>query len=398
MKRTLIIVLSAIMVIGLLTACAEPNTSGNNITSQTPEGSQAVTPEGTTATTTNATQQTKVEVKPLKFGYSGFGDATVMEDYLRPVKWAVEGAGGELVVDYAQFSPEGQISSVENLISAGCNIVIYSNIAGEASIPQVSKICQENKVHWVLWDTDVTTPEILEVLESDPYFVGFTNEDQKQTGYDGMRQLIEAGAKKIIVYKYATGVATCDYRVEGALKACEELNGEVVATLEAPEDQKAAMESVLLAHPEADGLFLAGGGQLVIPMAEAIKQADRKISISTIDLFDGLDTYLDDQTILVCRGGHYVTGFAAALMAINAYYETPLSTDKYKITIPEMVFTSAADYTSYKQYCENDDVQVYTPDDIKQFLKIYSPDLTVDSFQKLINDTWNMESITKKFS
>ena len=58
-------------------------------------------------------------------------------------------AGGEIVIDSSYTSPETQIQSAENLISAGCNAILIVN-SSDTMLPTLGKLCEENQVYWGL--------------------------------------------------------------------------------------------------------------------------------------------------------------------------------------------------------------------------------------------------------
>lgn len=388
MKRILVAVLSVAILMGLLVGCTGQSSPGTDSSNQPQE---SVQPTETQSSTTQA----KVTLKPFKLGWAGAGSADDMVNFIRTVKWACDAAGGELVTDFSSTSAEALITVVENLISGGCDLISVPNFFGEAPFPQISKICQENQVYWVLWDTTVTDPDIQEILKNDPYFVGFTQEDQIKVGTDGANALVAAGCKNIIIYEFGPGYTT-DQRREGVQKVCDENNVNIVDIIQAPQDPKKAMADSLLAHPEADGFF-ANGGYLV-PMVSAIQESGRDVKVTCCDLFDGIDQYFDDGTLVSVDSGNMSSNFFAVMLLLNAYNGTPLTTGEDTVYIPEFTFTSAEQVREYEEYCQNDTNPVYTSEDLPLFLKALDPSLTLESFQQNINDTWDLDTIVAKFS
>ena len=383
MKRILITVLVAVLFTGLMAGC-----TGQVSTDQTQDSAPAAVEE-------SATTQEAAEFKPFKLGWAGAGSAEDMINFTRTAQWACDSAGGELVTDFSSTSAEALITVVENLISSGCDMISVPNFFGEAPIPQISKICQENQVYWVMWDTSITNSDIQGLLKNDPYFVGFTQEDQIQIGVHGAEGLANAGCQNIIIYEFGAGYVT-EQRRQGVEKICAENDINIVDVIQAPQDPKKAMADSLLAHPEADGLFANGG--YLDPMVSAIVESGRDVKVTCCDLFDGIDKYFDDGIVVSVDSGNMSSNYYAIMMLLNAYYGTPLTTGEDTIYVPEFTFTSGDQVREYEMYCQNDTTPVYTAEDLPLFLKVLNPDLTKEGFQQNVNDTWDLEKIVEKFS
>lgn len=332
------------------------------------------------------------EAVPFKYGFISWGTADEHGRTLNEaVKWAVNAAGGEFVADSSAISAESTIAAAENLIQSGCDIISFCTYAGEASVPQISKLCQENEVYWTMWDTTIADAEIQAMIDADPYYVGNTNEDQYDAGYKTMKALIEKGAKNVIVIKYAVNVPTCDQRVEGATAAAQELGANILYEIVAPEDYKKAAQDALVAYPEADTFFLAGTGTYSSSIAAACNEANMdEYYIGSFDYYDGMGESFKNGELDVINGGHMVTGTFSALMGINALFGTPLSDTNYMVTIPYLTLTSYEDYEMYKQYASEG--AAYTDDEMKEFIKVYNPDLTLESFQEMVSK-WSVDDI-----
>jgi hypothetical protein len=97
-----------------------------------------------------------------------------------------------------------------------------------------------------------------------------------------------------------------------------------------------------------------------------------------------------DGTLQVINGGHMVTSTFAALMAINSYFSTPLSTEKHQISIPYLTLSSYEDYEAYIEFASKG--AAYSVDEMKQFIKVNNPSLTLNSFQDMVSK-WSIADI-----
>lgn len=340
--------------------------------------------------------------KPFKYGFISWGTADEHGRTLNAaVEWAVNAAGGEVVADGSAISAETTVAAAENLISAGCDIISFCTYAGESTVPTISDLCRENGVYWTMWDTSIADPEVAEYIKDDPYYVGNTAENNESFGYDVMKTLAEDGVTNVLIIRYGTNIPTCDERCNGALKYIEEAGNITVAddmiifNTDAAE-YKSAVTNALLAHPEVDGVFLAGSGTMATSIAEAFKSAGRTdFHIGAFDYFDAMGDMLKSGELSVVNGGHMVTGTFSAMMGINALFGTPLSDGQYSVTIPYLTLKSYEDYEAYKTYASEG--SAYNDDEMKQFIKVFNGDLTLESFQEGVSK-WSIADIMERKS
>jgi hypothetical protein len=393
--KKLYVLMSALLVVAFIVSGCASGAATTTATEPAATGAAATDVAATSAATEAASATTVAAtgaVKPFKYGFISWGTADEHGRTLNAaVKWAVDAAGGEFVMDGSAISAETTIAAAENLIQSGCNIISFCTYAGEATVAQISKLADENGVYWTMWDTTIADPDIQALIAADPYYVGNTNEDQYQAGYDMMKYMIEQGAKKFIVFKYGVNIQTCDDRVKGAEAAAKEGGAEILYTVVAPDDYKKAMQDALTAYPDADAVLLAGTGSNSPSIAQAFKDAGKeKFYIGAFDYFDQMGDMLKDGTLTIIDGGHMVTGTFSALMGINAYFGTPLSNDKISVTIPYLTLKSYDDYQAYKQYASEG--AAYTSAEMQQFLTVYNPSLTLDSFKEGVSK-WSIADI-----
>lgn len=394
MKRKLMAaLLTMAMATGMLTGCgntaATSNSAQESAAQPAEEGSAAEQEEADSA---QEALNTEADVKAFKYGFISWGTADEHGRTLNAaVQWAVDAAGGEFVMDGSAISAESTVAAAENLIQSGCNMISFCTYAGEASVPQISKLCQENGVYWTMWDTTISDADIAAMLEEDPYYVGSTCEDNYQAGYDMLKLMVDNGASQIILFKYGVNIPTCDDRCDGAYAAAADLGVEIVYEVVAPEDYKKAAQDALVAYPDADGILLAGSGTYSTSMIAAFKEAGKEnYYVGAFDYYDQMGENLKSGELTVIDGGHMITGTFSALMAINAYYGTPLSNEKYQVVIPYLTLTSGEDYDAYKEYASEG--AAYTSEELQQFLVAYNPDLTLESFQEEVSK-WSIADI-----
>lgn len=396
-KKLMAVLLAAVMTAGSLAGCGGQDQSGDSALEQTTSEETGIGMEAAVESTEGEDVQDKMETesaetKPFKYGFISWGTADEHGRTLNAaVEWAVDAAGGEFVMDGSAITAESTVAAAENLIQSGCDMISFCTYAGEASVPQISKLCQENGVYWTMWDTSIADSDIAAMLENDPYYVGSTCEDNYQAGYDTLKAMVEQGASKIILFKYGVNIPTCDDRCDGAYAAAEDLGVDIVYEIIAPEDYKKATLDALVAYPDADGVLLAGSGTYASSAIAAFKEAGKeKYFVGAFDYYDQMGQDLASGDLTIINGGHMVTGTFSALMAINAYFGTPLSSEKYQIVIPYLVLKSKEDYDLYKQFASEG--AAYTSEELQQFLVTYNPEMTMENFQEQVAK-WSVDDI-----
>ena len=182
--------------------------------------------------------------------------------------------------------------------------------------------------------------------------------------------------------------------VEGAEAAAKELGINILYEVVAPTDWKKAYQDAFVAHPSADSVFLAGRGQRGLEVSAAFNEAGRKpYYIGSMDFYDAMGESLKKGELQVISGGHMITSTFSALMAINAYFGTPLSAEKYQITIPYLMLSSYEDFELYLKYASQGDA--YSSDEMKQFIGVFNSTLTLKSFQDEVSK-WGIDDIRKR--
>lgn len=387
MKKLISAFLALTMSIGFMTSC---DGNQNSDTSAT-KADETTVSDTTKAPSTEPGGETTI--KPFKLGFSVWATSDNHGRYVSQAAEWCEALGGEVIVDVAGVTPEGQIASIENLIQSGADIVTFCAYTGESVIPKISQLCEENGVYFAIWDTTITDPQIQEMVEKNPYFCGTTNEDQVKAGYEAVEVLAEKGAKNFVLIKYAVGVATCDDRETGAVQAIKDLGLNNVYTIVAPEDPKKAVQDVLTNYPEVDAIIALGStANYITPAIQAIDAVGKKGKVFTSG-FDFSDTMSDEIAagdLSLVFGGHVITTHFANLMCISAFSGNPINPDKAQLTIPYLKVTSTENIQDYNQYIVGD-TPPYTADEMLDSISNKS----FADFQDIVNEYSVEDVITR---
>ena len=119
--------------------------------------------------------------------------------------------GAELVSDVGAISPEDQVTSVQNVISGGADMVVFINFT-EDCLPKIGDLCEKNQVYWGQYARNVDNPEIREYLDKCEYYVGRVYNDDSFIAKQALEKFKEEGVTKVGIVGPATGDTATDLR------------------------------------------------------------------------------------------------------------------------------------------------------------------------------------------
>lgn len=362
---------------------------------------------GGSSTADDLSQAVEATGEKVKLGIIIWGTTDALgRNSTMMVEKLVQQAGGEIVIDSSYTSPETQIQSAENLISAGCNAILIVN-SSDTMLPTLGKLCEENQVYWGLQWRDVISPEIEEQLNTMEYFVGNTCEDETEITHRLGMAMADAGVKQLAMVGNPVGDTTHDARWQGIVDACDETEMDLVAQYRYQGTSGAAacmeaVESFITGYPDLDAIFLTGGTNSTLEGAlSALDKHGKRgeIKLACVDFIDAdqMKEYLEDGTLFAIAGGHYVDPVFTAAMLVNAVEGNRLSDKPEEINLQFIDFQSADDAVNYYDYVENDadGVYAYTEEELGMMIKSINPDLTMDGLRQMAAD-YSIEDVMER--
>ena len=204
MKKVIALLLAAVMVFALC-ACGQQGAEGKDPAAKLPEFKLGIPMENTA----NPAQYSYLENMVYLCGNFPNGGTAVAE--------------ADDLTD-----PDHMISSVEKLISAGCNMITICP-CNDTMLIKVAKLCEENKVYWAVAWRDILDPEVRDVVYASPYFCGTAVQSDMNAGYAAVKAMGEAGMKKIGLISLDKSSSCAALREKGMQKALDEYGMQVVA-------------------------------------------------------------------------------------------------------------------------------------------------------------------------
>lgn len=341
-------------------------------------------------TESKAASQT-ASLKKFKVGLSIWGTSDALGKSCSDlVKSSVEALGGEAVVDASGMTPEKQISSVENLISSGCDALTICPFS-DSVLPKVSQLCTEAKIPFTIYFRRIQDASVKKAVEASPYYVGNCCEDESTAGYNIAKSMADKGCKNIMLISLPRGDTTAENREKGINKCVQETGMKIVSEcrdINQASDATKAVESAIAAFPNLDGVLFASEGTFGFSGAiQALKQHNKvgKIFIASIDFPNDLQESFKDNTVAGMCGGHFADPMFTVILLYNRLAGTPLAKDPVTLNLPFTYLKSAADASNYYKYFTGT-IPLYTADEVKQMVKYYNKDMSLEKLNQIMKN------------
>lgn len=395
LKKGVALLLALTMALGLA-ACGNSK-SGTNAPADPQPAQEANAGEDALAAEQPAADGAVIyqgDQEPVKVGFIGWGytDGLGM-GYQRALDYAAPICGFE--VEYATYSIYDEIiTSAENLIQAGCKVVMTTKAS-----TSLMDLCEQNEVYMAQWGSPIDDPELAEYLAKSPYWVGCSTVDDYDAGYQCVENLYENGCRNIALIGTGAGNYCHDLRFTGmydAAKTHDDLKilGEFrSASLQS--EGAAAVQNFCALYPELDGIVASGASngilELVIQTLDTEGRSD--VKFATLDIQPGTDEYLEEGSLSFIGGGQYLEVMFLAIDAVNIVdgaYEGNTQLDTKFIYI-----TGADDYDLYVQYIDNEGVYPYSPEELQSVTYRCNPEMKFEDLYGMWN-SYTLDSIVAK--
>jgi len=185
----------------------------------------------------------------------------------------------ELVITNADGNLAKQVSDIEDLIARGVDAIMITPLSPDGIAPSVEDAFDAGIVT-VLFNDVANTTKFHSTIWVDEYKFGWIG------GYWLNQQL--GGKGNVVFLDGIAGTATSELRAQGALDA---LSPDVEVLSRQPADWdyakgKAAMEDMIAAYPQIDGIY-SQGGAMSMGALEALQAAGRPLAPVTGEGFNG---------------------------------------------------------------------------------------------------------------
>ena len=399
-NKTLIWITAIMLLIGLLAGCgngAEPATTQS-------EESQSASAAESESAASSESESDEVAEPPLKkiAVIIMETDDSVMSSVKRLLDSAAEVLNVEITWKTGDTDAESQIKAVENAVAAGVDGIMIWPLS-TAVIPKIHKVCNDAEVPMIQFFRGIADAQYAAQAEDEPYYLGYTTDDEALAAQTLMQQLADSGCKNICVITMFPGDATCDIRKANFLSTMDEngmtlLAESVITSVDKIDTQVMEItKNFISTYPEMDGLVLSIGNIGVIEAARSAAESDDpegRIKIVTFDHPDKNMVDMFEGNFVGMASGAYPDPLYSFIVMYNYLHGTPLSDKPVKLLTNYLIVKSAEDAENFAKFI-NSETLVYSQEEIKMMTKIYNPDFTLDDLKQIIS-SYSLDDIAAR--
>jgi len=391
-RRIGVLLLAVFMGFGLLIGCSNQQPSA----SETP--SENVSPPAESEAPAEPTQPERKKVGVIIWST----DDGLSSAVKRILDYAGEALNIEVQYKTGDFDTEAQVKAAENFVAAGVDGILCVPLI-DSGIPKIYQVCEDAQIPYVQAFRRIDDPDNAAMMETAPYFLGYTVENEEKAGYDLLQILADAGGTTVGCIYNAPGSSFADRRKAGIEKGLSEGIAEKVAefTLPLSPTSEAWVESTnnfINTYPELNGIIMTSGsvGGAEASIATIMKNnAVGKVKMVTFDQPANSEEAFEQGILVGLATGTYTDALYSFIIMANALQGNPLSDEPVKIDANYIYIKNLEDASNYKEYIDGEGVYPYTQEEIQQMTKFYNPDFTAEDLQEIASQ-WTMEDILAK--
>ncbi len=382
MKKKLAAIVTAIAVtVVSLAGCGNSTESSGSA-----PAAEAEKAEGETANSGNAEEAVRHKIGVILYGKD---DSMGAADYAY-LNYAAEALEVDIQWALNDYDAESQLASAENLVSAGCEGLLFLPINDNA-VSLIGDYCQQNEIYFQMMNRDISDNTIKEATQANPYYVGTSFEANEAATNELTNFMAEEGRLKYGVGKVPPG-SSLSVRNTAFEESVKAVNGTILADYTAPSDGSTQayvtyIENFVNSYPEMDGLLLSsttgGGGETIMNTLQSLVEPGA-IKIVAFDTFEGMEEGFEDGWLTALAGGIAVQCVPDFIMLYNAVDKTPLA-EGYTVLYQNFIFiTNLEECSTFAQYIDNPEHMIYDAETIRSLAKRYNPDATLDDLVNLM--------------
>lgn len=383
-KKLMTIVLTASMIMAVLAGCG--STANDAQTQDKPKADESVEETQQADSAENESEAVR------KIGVIFYGkDDDLGQCVYAEVNHAAEVIGAEVEWALGDFDTESQLTSVENLISAGCEGIMFMPIE-DASAQKVGQVCEESGVYFAICFRDILDSDIKSYVESCEYYVGSCWEDDKGAAEELVKVMAEDGRSVFGLEKMNPSIALA-VRNDGFADGVAAVGGSIVAEYEVPNDGNSqthinGVTNFLNLYPDMDGILMTTSSQgAAESIVNTIKQntSPGDVTLAMFDLYDGIAADFEEGWVTAAAAGNSPDALFVFLALFNSVDGTPLSDSFINLSQKQVIVTSAEECADYEKYIDNPDYQIYSDDTLKSLVGRYNADVTLSDYTQIMD-------------
>lgn len=322
------------------------------------------------------------------------------------VKRLLDYAGKALNIDVVfktgDYDTEAQVKAAENFVAAGVDGILCVPLI-DSGIPKIYKVCADAKIPYVQAFRRIDDKNNAAQLDKEPYFLGYTVENEELAGSEMLKILAKAGGTKVGCIFNAPGSSFADRRKAGIKKALSDGVAKKLAEFTLPlsptsEAWVEATNNFINTFHDMNGIIMTSGsvGGAEGAIATIIKnKAVGKVKMVTFDQPANAEEAFQKNILVGLASGIYTDSLYSFIILANKLQGNPLSTKPIKIAANYIYITNVQEAKDYAKYVDAVGVYPYTKEEIQQMTKFYNPSFSAEALQKVASQ-WTMANVLAK--
>lgn len=393
MKKTKLFVVAAILLTVFLVGCSNQIVEETQATDSATRTAEFATPE-----------VDSVKQEPFTIGFPFLTNSTepTVVSIVNNIQTAVEAAGGELIVVNTDFTADGLINNINDLISRGVDGIVFMP-AADSMLPTVDQLCTKAGIPYTTIFRNINDVQIKAQILASEYYAGGCYEDDVTCAHNVTKTLAEMGVTNICVINIAKGDSSSDLRDQGIANGAKETGINILNTtygLFQQTDMTKTVESFIAAYPEMDGIIIAGtycqGALPILEKSLADHNLSGKVKVGRIDFDSSMGDYLKNGSFHVAYGGQQqIDPLLSSLILVNRVMGTPLADKPSILQVNYLKLTTYEQSQDFLTYFVGN-TPVFSTDEIKaNLLKAFNPNVDESAFMQTIN-TFSIDDVASR--
>lgn len=370
-KKVLSVVLAAAMTVSMLAGCGNASSGSEENNTETKK---------TAETETEAASEDGYKIGINCFGSASYALLTLANNSEK----VFEVYGDGVTVSDDNFQVDKIVQDIENMISKGVDgLVIW--LPADSLYETAAKLCEENKIPFVLNDKIPGDEAIAEKIKANPYFAGAVSPANAVYGQQIAEYALDAGYKTCITSASSVGDPSDTPRLEAFTKAFEAGGGEVKAELhaDAADAAQPQIEDALIANPDVDFIYGVGSDFGIAGCAVLENQGNTDIKVLTSGLDSEALNLLESGQLELLSGDNWISGIMSAVVLENFIDGNALKDADGNVPYIEDIqpFELESSQIGLFRKCFIDNF-CYTDDELKAMRVKENPDFNYDIFME----------------
>jgi ribose transport system substrate-binding protein len=337
------------------------------------------------ADTSSATPGTAV----YTFGYNNFGQGAYPLDLNeKETTYALESVGMKIRVANNEFTVDKLIADAQNLIASQVDgLIVWS--AADTLFSAFSKLCEDNKVPFVLGDKYPLGEDTKALLRKNPYFVGAVSTPDIKIGAEMAETALVKGHKTAIIIAGAVGDINFDKRLKGFSDTFEGGGGKILSVVHCADPSEAVQKAndLITAYPNADCLY-GTGGDYSIGALSAMESRGISMPVFGTDIDPNVITALRNGKFIAANGMNGpLCGGIAAMLLVNYLDGHPILDENGEAPMSDglgTIYVTIENVDDYEAYWIK--THPFSPEEYKNLCWRYNPNVTWQDYVDLIEN------------